>query len=289
MDLSTRYKKRGKRGVAGWFTRIDAEIFATLLAFQNEQKIAGSCCEIGVHHGKSFIPLCLCLGKNEFAMCIDVFEEQAKNLDVSGSGDRQLLVRNLVAWGVEIGTRQSFVRIVSESSEEITAERILDDVGPVRFFSIDGGHWETIVKNDLNLASAVLAHGGIIALDDIFRAEWPDVTLAFAAWFNRAGSVPDIVPFACGSNKLYLCNRDFTSTYRECLRTDFLTTFYAKTYKSKYFELDSYKTEIRNWDETDFKGACRTALEVFFPDFRFKLKTGKRAVKRLFRYHLNPG
>lgn len=281
MDLSTRYKKSGKRGVDGWFTRIDAEIFSTLLAFQDSHDIAGSCCEIGVHHGKSFIPLCLSLKKNELAMCIDLFEDQAKNIDFSGHGDRQILVNNLSNWGLEAGRGGSNIRIVTKSSEHITAQHILDVVGRVRFFSIDGGHWEAIVKNDLNLAAGVLVPGGIIALDDIFRAEWPEVTLAFGAWFDRTESASGIVPFACGSNKLYLCPRDYASRYRECLRTDFLTTFYAKTYKSKHFELDSYKTETRDWDEADFQQVCRTILKTFFPDFLIMLKTRKLAVKRL--------
>lgn len=271
------YNRKYKRHVRGWFTRIDAEVFSTLLTFQDEHNINGGCCEIGVHHGKSFIPLCLSLKDQERALCIDIFDNQEENLDISGRGDRARLFANLDRFHID----RSRIHVIAESSENISAERIRGEIGSVRFFSIDGGHWRSIVQNDLRLAEGSLASGGVIALDDIFRAAWPDVTLGFALWFDQTKT--DIVPFACGTNKLYLCQRDFAPTYRESLRTEFLKTFYEKTYRSQNFELDSYRTEILNWDEAHFIEVSRSALKAFFPDFIFMLQSPKLALKQLLR------
>lgn len=272
-----KYSRRGKRGIQGWFQRIDAEICSILLAFQKAHDIVGGCCEIGVHHGKSFIPLCLSLTAHELALCIDIFEDQTGNLDKSGCGDREKLFANLKRFGIDL----SRVRVLDESSENVTVDRILNEVGPIRFFSIDGGHWKSIVQNDLALAEGSLVQGGVIALDDVFRTDWPEVTFALASWLERAKT--KIVPFACGTNKLYLCPQDFALAYRESLRTEFLTTFYAKTYQSRDFELDSYRFEITGRDEADFTEISRTIMTAFFPDTLFILKQYKRAAKRLFK------
>ena len=129
------YSRVGRKTVGGWFQRIDAEIFSTILAYQTSRGILGCCCEIGVHHGKSFIPLCLSLRNEELAVCIDLFEDQSKNLDQSGRGDRSTLFSNLKKFGVHA----SRVRVVQDSSENVSADRILTEAGPVRFFSVDGG------------------------------------------------------------------------------------------------------------------------------------------------------
>jgi hypothetical protein len=272
-----KYSRRGKRGVQGWFQRIDAEICSTLLAFQKAHDIVGGCCEIGVHHGKSFIPLCLSLKGHELALCIDIFEDQSGNFERSGCGDREVFFENLERFGIDL----SRVRVLGESSENVTVDRILNEVGHVRFFSIDGGHWKSIVQNDLALAEGSLVQGGVIALDDVFRADWPEVTFALAPWLERTKT--KIVPFACGTNKLYLCHQDFAVAYRESLHTEFLTMFYVKTYRSKDSELDSYRFEVKRYDEADFKEMSRIIMTAFFPDSLFIVEHYKQAAKRLFK------
>jgi hypothetical protein len=59
-----RYNSFGARRISGWFSHIDREIFSSLLLFQSARGIQGATAEIGVHHGKSFIPLCLALAEN---------------------------------------------------------------------------------------------------------------------------------------------------------------------------------------------------------------------------------
>src|ERR1700733_810142 len=89
------YIRVRKKEVDGWLARCDGEIFARLLESQLENGIDGAVVEIGVHHGKSFIPMAI---SNNGRLCyaIDIFEKQALNIDVSGCGDKDVFTRNLM-------------------------------------------------------------------------------------------------------------------------------------------------------------------------------------------------
>lgn len=255
------YLRDGKKGVAGWLQRVDAEIIGSILEFQHKQDISGSCVEIGVHHGKSFIPLCMALRSDELALCIDIFDDQSKNLDNSGRGDFNSLQENLAKFNLD----SSHIRIFKGSSEDVNPEYILEQVGSVRFFSVDGGHWKSIVQNDLRLAEQSLSRDGVIALDDYCRTEWPDVTTGYTLWQEETES--DIVPFAVGSNKLFLCRRGSTAAYRDALKMPFLSHYFSKTYQSpENAEVDSYRVELVQQDETRAKKALVLILKIFRPD-----------------------
>lgn len=86
-----RYLRQDKRKIIGWLQRVDAEIYGAIFTFQEQRNIQGGCVEIGVHHGKSFIPLCMALRANEKALCVDLFEDQERNIDSSGRGDFDVL------------------------------------------------------------------------------------------------------------------------------------------------------------------------------------------------------
>ena len=53
------YCASGRKQVHGWLNPVDAEMFLQILLLQDSLGIQGGTAEIGVHHGKSFIPLCL--------------------------------------------------------------------------------------------------------------------------------------------------------------------------------------------------------------------------------------
>lgn len=265
-DQMWSYLRRGKRAIPGWLLRTDAEIIGTILDHQAEQRLLGSCVEIGVHHGKSFIPLCLALRPDELALAIDIFDDQQKNLDASGRGDLSKFRANLSRHGIP----DSNVKVLKCSSESVTADQILREVGRARFFSIDGGHWEAIVANDLRLAESTLALGGVIALDDFFRAEWPDVTSGYYRWLANTQSA--LTPFAIGPNKLYLTHREFTSAYRAALATNYLNQFLSKTYHSTSFDVDCFRVELARQDEDTLRAMVSNALKIFRPSAWITLK-----------------
>lgn len=263
------YTSRGSKTVGGWLARIDAEIIRCVLIAQNNQRYVGSVAEIGVHHGRAFILLCLGLKDDEKAYCIDVFEDQHLNKDNSGRGDRGVLERNLARFCVE----PERVVIDSRSSELVKADDILAQVGPVRLFSVDGGHWLDIVTNDLGLAEATLAMHGVIALDDFHRLEWPDVSAGYFRWFSERKK--PIVPFAIGFNKLYLCQGEFKDFYQEALLSSPVISYLiSKT--SEFQGLMVPVCEKRLLPEHGLKDWCKAYLRFFHPE---KLVSAKKLIR----------
>jgi len=197
--------------IDGWFTRIDSEMFSSLLLFQKGHGIRGASAEIGVHHGKSFVAICLANADDERALCLDVFDDQHLNKDHSGKGSLAILRKNLARYDIS----DSQVEIIKASSLGFPPQTILDKTGPVRFISIDGGHWSEIVENDLELARQCAAPGQIIALDDFLSVEWSGVTVGFFNWYHKAGQ--EYSPLALTGSKLYLCHRTHHEMYSKCL------------------------------------------------------------------------
>jgi hypothetical protein len=258
------YARKGKEGIEGWLSRVDAEIIRTVLSYQNELELFGSVAEIGVHHGKCFIELCLGLGPGERAYAIDVFEDQHLNLDKSGMGDFNIFKTNLGKFGM--GTER--VLIDRRSSEKVTAEEISNAVGPVRFFSVDGGHWLEIVENDLKLAETASANYGVIALDDFHRPEWPDVSAGLFRWFEKRKR--PMVPFAIGFNKLYLCEHDWADRYSAALRSeDFLQAFLSKEAKFLGREVPVYQRYLL--PEMTNRWRLQMFISTFYPSLWSKL------------------
>ena len=82
---------------------------------------------------------------------------------------------------LEIGKFSRKISVVSDrfarlavrtaASLDVAASEVVDDVGPIRFFSIDGGHWATIMVHDLAMAQESVADYGVVALDDFCRPQ----------------------------------------------------------------------------------------------------------------------
>lgn len=255
----TRYIRR-KDLPEGWLGRTDAEILQAILSAQQSAGITGSAVEIGVHHGKLMIALCLGLKADERAYAIDVFDQQHLNKDHSGSGDRAIFERNLARFGVA----QNKVIIDARSSEEAQPRDILDAVGPARLFSVDGGHWAEIVENDLRLAEACIAPQGVIALDDFHRPEWPDVSAGYFSWFGKRSK--PLVPFAIGFNKLYLCHDKQLGFYQGVLAASpYLKAYLAKEMVFQGVNLPVYHQML--FPEMSRRTRLKHYLMLFHPDY----------------------
>jgi hypothetical protein len=208
--------------------------------------------------------LCLALSAGEKGYCIDVFDAQHLNKDRSGSGNRADFERNLGRFGVPLDR----IVIDARSSEDVHAQDITKAVGPVRFFSIDGGHWATIVVNDFRLAEATLAEHGVIALDDFHRPEWPEVSLGYFSWFKDR-KVP-LVPFAVGYNKLYLCGENWAESYKNLLVSD----PYLRWFLQKIVTLQDVQVPVfQEFSLPEFSKAhtLLTNIKVFYPDLYVRI------------------
>jgi len=198
----------------GLISRLDALIFRELVIGQVKQGIQGSLVEIGVHYGRSFFLLALGRSGSEKALAVDLFEDDALHANREGIGRFGGFRNNCRKYRFDF----SEAEILKSSSLEIRAEEIVGRVGEVRFFSIDGGHMYGHVANDLRLAEKVLTRDGVICLDDMFSALWPEVAIATFDWLRAAGN--RFVPFLATKEKLYLCDSDYASFYLGIIRDD---------------------------------------------------------------------
>jgi hypothetical protein len=210
------YLRSGMHSVAGYMKSVDAKIIASILAFQHDQHIAGNLCEIGVHHGRLFLLLALARNGEERAVGIDLFEDDDLNASSQHHrGRNRALAINARRFGIPFREEE----IVKNSSLDIVAEDIMKHTGgPIRLFSVDGGHDYRCVENDLLLAKQTISHKGVIAVDDFFNPEWPEVTLATCDFLR---GTDELIPFLISPGKLYLTTQSMAASYQQVARNTY--------------------------------------------------------------------
>lgn len=207
------YRSTGMAAVQGWFDDESAEVIEALILAQLADGVLGDVAEIGVHHGKSFLLLANGTRPGERAVALDVFDDQSKNLDQSGRGDRAQFETNASAWAPDAD-----VVVLQRSSLEVSESDATEVFGSLRLMSVDGGHTAEITAHDLRLAQAAVVPDGLVVLDDLLNAHWLGVLSGVSDYFGAGGT---LVPFAYSSNKLYLApSQAVADRYRDRLRTD---------------------------------------------------------------------
>ena len=238
MDKLTRYLRHGHR-VHGWLDRYSAILIADLCRFQSGQRIFGSLAEIGVHMGRLFLLLHLAKLPDEKSLAIDVFDDQHLNIDKSGYGSRKRFLSNATRW---CGNHD--FEIIQKSSLDLSVCEILDRIGRCRIISIDGGHSEECVMNDLRLAEGALLDEGVVVLDDFFHQSWPGV--ASGASRHMIDSNMALRPFGITPNKLYLAKSSCHDLYRSHFSIAHSDKF-EKTVKMFDSEVDVYGCNVRRY------------------------------------------
>ncbi len=197
-------------GVQGYMTALDARLIAALLKYQDENRIEGHLCEIGVHHGRLFLMLALARRQGERALAIDLFEDDAINSNTQHAGRDGALFANARRLGIELSAEETF----KTSSLDVKPSDILArTAGRIRFFSVDGCHLYREVENDLRLAESTLTPDGIIAVDDFFNPNWADVSFATYDFLRRTDKM---APFAITS-KLFLAAPEMAERCKSAL------------------------------------------------------------------------
>jgi hypothetical protein len=204
-----RYARLGNRQVQGWVVPGALGMVAALSQEQVRRGVTGGIVEIGVHHGRLLIGLHLLAQGGEHTVAIDLFEDQTANVFKSGLGDEAALRRNLKKHAA--GAPE--VKIVAADSTTLDGDAIKAMAGgPVRLFSVDGGHTAEIVEHDMATAAASLAAGGIVIADDVFHERWPGVYEGTLRFLDKND---ELVPFAIGFNKTLFTTRADSAGYRE--------------------------------------------------------------------------
>jgi predicted O-methyltransferase YrrM len=154
------YLRRGVGEVRGWLIPSTAVYLSSLEVLQRADGPAGDVCEIGIHHGRSFLCLALGLPDGDRAVAIDVFDDVEANVDNSGKGDRTIFEQNLKEHGAGDN-----VEIIQASSLDLERRNFVGEGRGSASFGRLGTRPRS--PNDLSLAERTVIDGGLVVLDDV--------------------------------------------------------------------------------------------------------------------------
>ena len=270
-----RYLREGMGQVEGWLNPSTAVYLASLEVLQRDAGPEGDVCEIGIHHGKSFLCLAAGLPAGDRAVAVDLFANQAENVDGSGMGSRRRFERHLDRWG-----DPSRVDVIAASSLELEPTGFLSRERGFRLFSVDGGHTAATTLNDLRVAEATTVPGGLVVLDDVLNPHWLGVISGLFEYWAGGGGLLAVVYVP---NKLLLStDADSVKRYQAMMWASFAA---ASTKRGVAFgpaTIDVYGHHP--WSVTDEQGTVSPPLET--PVARAALLP--RWAKRLDRTALAP-
>lgn len=214
MERLREYFVEGHRSVSGWLQDGTALLIWSLLEGQKAYGLSGDVTEIGVYHGKLFIPLALSTTDDEKAHAFDPFE-------MAGETFFDAFVANLGRFG--LGER---CRVTKGLSSWLTPESARARFGTDnRFVSVDGSHAYGDVLHDLRIATAILNDVGVVAVDDFHSAANPAVTEAVIDFLRGDGALRPLAisaghgPLRSGAGKLFLCLPEMRAFLTEVMVT----------------------------------------------------------------------
>eukprot|EP00978_Attheya_sp_CCMP212_P011538 scaffold28492_cov50-Attheya_sp.AAC.2 len=186
---------------------------------QHESGLFGTVAELGVHYGRFTSALFITARKTEKLVVADVFEQQDKNIDGSGHGNKEGFMKGLEVYGL---TEKDLHTIYTGSTDELK-NNWSQEAGfeQFRFISVDAGHTAILTRNDLLISTCNLLKGGVVVLDDLFHFHWPGVTEGMFQFFNTMDDQHQLYPFLLCDEKLFMTNdRDFHGKYYNVLKHD---------------------------------------------------------------------
>ena len=205
------YMAREIYGVDGFLKSLDARVIRAMAEHQSARDVRGALAEIGIHHGKLFFILALSRRAGERALAMDLFTDDALNAGTVSAGRDRAFFEHARRFGVTLDEAE----VLKGDSCAMSPDDILERVGAVRLFSVDGGHLYHHVENDLRLADATLHDKGVIAVDDFCNATWPEVT--FATFDVLKAAKDSLAPAVLTKNKLYVSRPDAVGFYEEAV------------------------------------------------------------------------
>jgi hypothetical protein len=190
---------------------------SSLEVLQQRAGIRGDVCEIGVHHGKSYLSMAIGLPAGESGVAIDVFGDQDANLDNSGKGDQEAFEGHLTRLGIRAATE-----VIAASSLVLEERGFLAKGRRFRLFSVDGGHTADVARNDLELAERTIVDDGIVVLDDVLNRHWLGVISGLFDYWNKGGT---LVPAFLIPDRLVLArSEEQADRYRALMDEHFAKT-----------------------------------------------------------------
>jgi hypothetical protein len=211
------YLADGYEHVTGMSSRFAAAVCGRLLKLQSELGVTGPFGEIGAFEGRFLIAMAHCLEAGERALGMDVFSWP-------NEGVKDRFEANCTKYGVGPDRRITW----KVDSANVTPEQVMERAGgPVRLFHVDGEHTRPVLARDLELATAAIAPGGLIVLDDIQHPSYPLLMVTVHEYLVRH---PEMVPLCLidrenivAATKLVLCRRDWFKRYETPMLAIFKT------------------------------------------------------------------
>jgi hypothetical protein len=208
------YLRGGMNEVHGWLNASTAVYMSSLEVLQRRAGVRGDVCEIGVHHGKSYLSMAVDLPAEERGVAIDVFGDQDANLDRSGKGDQDAFEGHLDRLGLRAQTE-----VVAASSLVLEEQGFLEPGRRFRMFSVDGGHTADVAANDLRLAERTIVDDGVVVLDDVLNRHWLGVISGLFLYWQQGGT---LVPAVLVPDRLVLtASVDQAELYRTLMAENF--------------------------------------------------------------------
>jgi hypothetical protein len=216
-DALGAYAMESVESVAGMLQSGSISVIWSLAELQDYFGVTGDVAEIGVHHGRLFIMLCLAMSRGERAYAVDMFgDPPGVNQD-----DHDQFLANLARFQIQ----PEHFDLAVQDSRTLVQGRWPESAGNVRMVSVDGDHARDAVLGDLALAAASLNQGGVIIADDLFNPWYPTVTEAIYEYFrDRPGDMEPVAfiaangPVETGAAKLLIARSGYAARYKVGLK-----------------------------------------------------------------------
>lgn len=206
-----RYLDDGYASVVGMSSRFAAAMVGQMMRLQTEFGVRGNVAEIGAFEGRFLIALAHALATDERALAMDVFtwpNEGVKDRFEVNCRRHGIGADRAITWKVDSG-------------KTTPAELMSKAGGRIRLFHIDGEHSQKALGADLALATATMADGGLIVLDDMLHPGYPTLYLAVDRWLTAN---PDWTVLAIidretivAATKFVLCQKSWFKRYEDRL------------------------------------------------------------------------
>ena len=211
-----RYLAEGYETVVGMSSRFAAGICGRLLRIQADLGVTGHFAEIGAFEGRFLIAMAHCLRDGEKALGMDIFEwpnPEVKDRFEANCTKHGIATDRRVTWKVDSG---------ATTADAVKAQL---SGGTIRMFHVDGEHSRKALAKDLELATAAIAPGGLIVLDDMLHPGYPTLMVAVQEYLERH---PEMVVLCIidretivAATKFVLCRADWFKRYEAVMLETF--------------------------------------------------------------------
>lgn len=204
------YFNEGFKRVDGWVAESVFPVLTILNDAAVRHHIKGGCCEIGVHHGRFYLALLALADDGAKSLAIDLFGQQALNIDRSGRGDKEQFLLNITKWATP-GAVSEILEIDSLALSVHDIVKLQQQFGRFKVFSVDGGHTRDHALNDMLVAQELTLNGGLIIVDDFFHPDWPGVTEGVSRYFGMSNA--KFAPLCIAGGKLFLTSISYHQSH----------------------------------------------------------------------------